>query len=295
MSMDDDSNLLESLLEQTSPMDAPPSTIDPPPSSSPTMLFSPFERAFARPAMHGDPNILKVEDQAMQLDPFAFLMRTSSPIMGPSPNLPTSQKGQVLFSMGPFPMIEGMYTPKNVSSSQTIQEMNFGAYQLQLNDTFSQRPLFSASSQNNSQHEAYTITSPLIVSNRSDPFASCARSQFQASLHGANQSKVNWEGIQSYLAGIVRPGPDVPYIYKCDKCHIEFPNAQAYGGHMSSHSKAMKSKKAMLSTLSKKNCKPSTSSKESKKRMTKKDLKAKADSKGKSIQEDKKTIKRREI
>ena len=45
------------------------------------------------------------------------------------------------------------------------------------------------------------------------------------------------EAVKSFLAGTVRPGPDVTQIYKCNECSLEFPNAQAYGGHMSSHSK----------------------------------------------------------
>ncbi|KAJ8500240.1 hypothetical protein OPV22_010792 [Ensete ventricosum] len=55
----------------------------------------------------------------------------------------------------------------------------------------------------------------------------------------------NWEAIESYLAGHVRPGPDVARVYKCNICSLEFPSAQAYGGHMSSHSKTKRRKKAL--------------------------------------------------
>lgn len=44
------------------------------------------------------------------------------------------------------------------------------------------------------------------------------------------------EGVACFLAGIVRPGPDCS-IYKCSTCSVEFPNAQAFGGHMKSHAK----------------------------------------------------------
>lgn len=50
------------------------------------------------------------------------------------------------------------------------------------------------------------------------------------------------EGVMSFLAGRVRPGPDVSEIYKCKICSMEFPNANAYGGHKSSHSKTKRQK-----------------------------------------------------
>ena len=67
------------------------------------------------------------------------------------------------------------------------------------------------------------------------------------------------EGVKSFLAGLVRPGPDVPQIYKCQICSMEFSNSHAYGGHRSSHSKKKKediglivggrSKKAKLASM----------------------------------------------
>lgn len=50
------------------------------------------------------------------------------------------------------------------------------------------------------------------------------------------------EAVSYFLAGQVRPGQDVTQIYKCSECSMEFPNAQAFGGHMSSHSKGKKRK-----------------------------------------------------
>lgn len=55
----------------------------------------------------------------------------------------------------------------------------------------------------------------------------------------------NWEAIESYLAGHVRPGPDVARVYKCNICNLEFPSAQAFGGHMSSHSKTKRREKPL--------------------------------------------------
>lgn len=43
------------------------------------------------------------------------------------------------------------------------------------------------------------------------------------------------EAVASFLAGQVRPSPHVPQIYKCRICFMEFPSAQAIGGHMTSH------------------------------------------------------------
>lgn len=57
----------------------------------------------------------------------------------------------------------------------------------------------------------------------------------------------NWEAINSFLLGRVRPGPDITRIYKCGICNIEFPNAQSFGGHMSSHSKHKKGQR--MSTI----------------------------------------------
>ncbi|ONK70168.1 uncharacterized protein A4U43_C05F30970 [Asparagus officinalis] len=64
---------------------------------------------------------------------------------------------------------------------------------------------------------------------------SSLNSNFRNAMHGIlNHDK---EAVLSFLSGQVRPGPDVNYIYRCNECSLEFPNAQAFGGHMSSHSK----------------------------------------------------------
>lgn len=55
----------------------------------------------------------------------------------------------------------------------------------------------------------------------------------------------NWEAIESYLAGHVRRGLDVSRVYKCNICNSEFPCAQAFGGHMSSHSKNKRGEKPL--------------------------------------------------
>ncbi|PKU77653.1 putative transcriptional regulator RABBIT EARS [Dendrobium catenatum] len=51
----------------------------------------------------------------------------------------------------------------------------------------------------------------------------------------------DWEAVRYFLKCQVRCGGDVSRIYKCNFCGHEFPNAQAFGGHMSSHSKTKKS------------------------------------------------------
>ncbi|KAG0499142.1 hypothetical protein HPP92_003833 [Vanilla planifolia] len=51
----------------------------------------------------------------------------------------------------------------------------------------------------------------------------------------------DWEAVRYFLSSQVRPGGDVSRVYRCDLCSHEFPNAQAYGGHMSSHSKNKRS------------------------------------------------------
>ncbi|ONK61655.1 uncharacterized protein A4U43_C08F32210 [Asparagus officinalis] len=53
------------------------------------------------------------------------------------------------------------------------------------------------------------------------------------------------EAIASFLAGQVRPGPNAPRIYKCEICSLEFPSAQAIGGHMTSHCSRKKAKKCL--------------------------------------------------
>lgn len=53
------------------------------------------------------------------------------------------------------------------------------------------------------------------------------------------------EAIASFLAGQVRPGPNAPRIYKCEICSVEFPSAQAIGGHMTSHCSRKKPKKCL--------------------------------------------------
>lgn len=58
-----------------------------------------------------------------------------------------------------------------------------------------------------------------------------------------NHVDPNWEAINAYLSGKVRPSPKIAHIYKCSTCGVEFPNAQAYGGHLSSHRKDQKKKK----------------------------------------------------
>ncbi|KAK8937085.1 hypothetical protein KSP39_PZI011804 [Platanthera zijinensis] len=58
----------------------------------------------------------------------------------------------------------------------------------------------------------------------------------------------DWEAVRYFLSSQVRPGGDVSRIYKCSVCRHEFPNAQAYGGHMSSHSKSNKKSPPMKKT-----------------------------------------------
>lgn len=50
----------------------------------------------------------------------------------------------------------------------------------------------------------------------------------------------DWEAMTYFLRCQVRCGGDVSRVYKCNFCSHEFPNAQAFGGHMSSHSKTKK-------------------------------------------------------
>lgn len=38
----------------------------------------------------------------------------------------------------------------------------------------------------------------------------------------------------------LRGGDPSSRVYRCSRCGVDFPNAQAYGGHMSSHSKVKK-------------------------------------------------------
>ncbi|KAG1334047.1 hypothetical protein COCNU_03G001660 [Cocos nucifera] len=80
----------------------------------------------------------------------------------------------------------------------------------------------------------------------------CIDQQTFFSFHGPNPTYLNpawdyvdtnWEGINAYLLGKVRPSPDITHIYKCSICGIESPNAQAYGGHLSSHRKNKKKEK----------------------------------------------------
>ena len=80
----------------------------------------------------------------------------------------------------------------------------------------------------------------------------CINQQTLFSFHGpnleyqnptGNPMDPNWEAISSYLLGRVRPGPDIARIYKCSVCGVEFPNAQAFGGHMSAHRRTKKREK----------------------------------------------------
>jgi hypothetical protein len=48
----------------------------------------------------------------------------------------------------------------------------------------------------------------------------------------------NWEAINAFLRGQVRPGADVKRLYKCCVCGAEYANAQALGGHMGMHRKS---------------------------------------------------------
>lgn len=72
------------------------------------------------------------------------------------------------------------------------------------------------------------------------------------SFHGSNLEHLNptgnpmdpnWEAVNSYLLGKVRPAPDIARIYKCSICGTEFPSAQAFGGHMSAHRQTKKREK----------------------------------------------------
>lgn len=88
------------------------------------------------------------------------------------------------------------------------------------------------------------VTPPLVAPQRLDRQALLADAFFASHQNPTYLSPAsdpldpNWEAIGSYLVGQVRPGPDVTRVYKCERCGLEFPNAQAFGGHMSSHSKA---------------------------------------------------------
>lgn len=48
----------------------------------------------------------------------------------------------------------------------------------------------------------------------------------------------NWEAINAYLRGQVRPGADVERVFRCSVCGTEYANAQALGGHMGMHRKS---------------------------------------------------------
>lgn len=69
---------------------------------------------------------------------------------------------------------------------------------------------------------------------------------------GVNPLDPNWDAINAFLAGHVRPGPDVTHVYRCVVCNVEFANPQALGGHMSSHSKVRKNKDVLRSSKPKK-------------------------------------------
>lgn len=87
------------------------------------------------------------------------------------------------------------------------------------------------------------------------------------------------EGVACFLAGVVRPSPDVPHIYKCSLCFVEFPNPQAFGGHMKGHAKrkaeekkkeAGENAKKKGKSCSKRKCCSSSSSKRNKAKASKK-------------------------
>lgn len=52
-----------------------------------------------------------------------------------------------------------------------------------------------------------------------------------------NPPEPNWEAINAYLKGQVRPGADVERVFRCNVCGAEFANAQALGGHKGMHRK----------------------------------------------------------
>lgn len=279
--MDDDGDkLLELILEQSCLKDTPPSSKDPPPSSPSSSFFSSFfedmeEITSSQPTMQGNPNIKEVENHAIDADLNMLVMENQtnfhtdhsdilqvdnhaiptdlynlelenydmpsvSEVLAflsdtPDPNPNISQNRPELFSMGPFKMSEGVPRPADAlcSQTQTIPVMNFAPFQPPTN----QRYVFNTSSQYNN---AYNARRP---SARYPSSSSRRCSQFtNHSLKVVNQSEEELKAIQSYLDGVVRPGPDVQ-IYKCHKCYVEFPNAQAYGGHMSSHSKKRKAER----------------------------------------------------
>ncbi|PKA67084.1 Zinc finger protein ZAT7 [Apostasia shenzhenica] len=80
---------------------------------------------------------------------------------------------------------------------------------------------------------------PIIVRSSFQGFITMAISANNLSTIG-DLVNHDWEAVRYFLRRQVRPGGDVCRVYKCDICGHEFPNAQAYGGHMSSHSKRKK-------------------------------------------------------
>lgn len=62
--------------------------------------------------------------------------------------------------------------------------------------------------------------------------------------NAATSQEPNWEAINAFLHGQVRPGTE--RVFQCAVCGAEYVNAQALGGHMRCHGKNKKQKKTSL-------------------------------------------------
>ncbi|ONK70174.1 uncharacterized protein A4U43_C05F31030 [Asparagus officinalis] len=214
-------------------MDPPP-----PPLSPSTMSIDDFDYSFLNdimdtPLLAGSPDLAPVgkftPDQNQNPTPIPASSAPTQSIENPVQTLPTNEQRNEKFQTQP-PQINSLKPTLQIPQMNTMYQFAPANAFGQVQPIPNQIPVsydYSAFSPFQLPREEYAPPNYHITVRSENNFMNTV----------GDIMSHDPESLACFLAGVVRPSPDVPHIYKCSLCFAEFPNPQAFGGHMKAHAK----------------------------------------------------------